>query len=194
VAGADVEGDAAEAWAEHQAWLRAQLEDAKDRLADIQKLNEKAKKAADSRDDKGLKEAIKEGAVLRDAQPTTKRMRDTFAKFCDDVHPEKLSKDLQDQFARDRAKFQKLVDEFAATNEQVAKIQAEMEKLELKPIDPKKVSSLFKIPSQYDSKVRKALELDETAAGKALEAILKEMKLPLPAREIMSRMEKARLS
>jgi len=106
-AGADVEGDAAEAWAEHEAWLRAQLEDAKDRLADIQKLNEKAKKAADSRDDKGLKEAIKEGAVLRDAQPTTKRMRDTFAKFCDDVHPEKLSKDLQDQFARDRAKFQK---------------------------------------------------------------------------------------
>ena len=86
------------------------------------------------------------------------------------------------------------MDEFAATNEQVAKIQAEMEKLELKPIDPKKVSSLFKIPSQYDSKVRKALELDETAAGKALEAILKEMKLPLPAREIMSRMEKARLS
>lgn len=190
---ADVESDAAEAWAVHEAWLRKQLELSKKRLQDIQKLSEQAKKAAASRDEGALKNATEAAAELRDTKPTTKDIQDTFSKFCDDVHPEKLTQDLQEQFKRDREKFQKVVDEIADTNSQIAKIQEQIQKMDTAPVDPKKVSTTLKIPSQYDSKVRKAIELDKMAAGKALEAIMKEIKTPMAAKDIITRLEKANL-
>lgn len=189
----DAEGDAAEEWAAHEAWLRKQLELAKKRLQDIQKISEQAKKAAANRDEKVLKESVDAGAELRDAKPTTKEIQDTFSKFCDDVHPEKLTQDLQDQFKRDREKFQKLVDEIADTNSQVAKIHEQIDKMDTAPVDAKKVSATLKIPSQFDGKVKKAVELDKVAAGKALEAIMKELKAPMAAKDIITRLEKANL-
>lgn len=188
---ADVESDAAEAWAAHEAWLRKQLELSKKRLQEIQKVTDQAKKAAASRDEKALKDAEDAGGALRDAKPTTKDIQDTFSKFCDDVHPEKLTQDLQDQFKRDREKFQKIVDEIADTNSQIAKIQEQIEKMDTAPVDAKKVSATLKIPSQYDGKVKKAVEMDKTAAGKALEAIMKEIKTPMAARDIITKLEKA---
>jgi chromosome segregation ATPase len=189
----DAEGDAAEAWAVHEAWLRKKLELAKKRLQDIQKIPDQAKKAAANRDEKALKEAIDAGAELRDAKPTSKEVQDVFSKFCEDVHPEKLTQDLQDQFKRDREKFQKIVDEIVDTNAQIAKAQEQIEKMETAPVDAKKVSATLKIPSQYDGKVKKAVELDIAAAGKALEAIMKELKTPMPAKDIISKLEKASL-
>lgn len=189
----DAEGDAAQAWAVHEAWLRKQLDLAKKRLQDIQKITDQAKKAAANRDEKALKEAIDAGAELRDAKPTSKEVQDTFSKFCEDVHPEKLTQDLQDQFKRDREKFQKIVDEITDTNAQIAKLQDQIEKKETAPVDAKKVSATLKIPSQYDGKVKKAVELDIAAAGKALEAIMKELKSPMPAKDIISKLEKASL-
>src|ERR1051326_99194 len=187
----DAVTDAAEAWAVHEAWLRKQLELVKRRLQDIQKISDQAKKAAASRDEKALKDATADGAALRDGKPTTKEIQDTFSKFCEDVHPEKLTQDLQDQFKRDRDKFQKIVDEIADTNSQVAKIQDQIKKMDTAPVNPKKVSATLKIPSQYDGKVKKAVELDKLAAGKALEAIMKELKTPMAAKDIMTKLEKA---
>src|SRR5262249_26518963 len=65
----DAEGDAAEQWAAHEAWLRKQLESVKKRLPDIQKTFDQAKKAAANRDEKALQDAVKAGAELRDAKP-----------------------------------------------------------------------------------------------------------------------------
>jgi DNA repair exonuclease SbcCD ATPase subunit len=189
----DAEGDAAQAWAVHEAWLRKQLEAAKKRLQDIQKISEQAKKAAANRDEKALKEAVDSGAELRDAKPTAKEVEDMFSSFCEDVHPEKLTQDLQDQFKRDRDKFQKVVDEITNLSGQVEKIQEQIEKMDTAPVDPKKVSATLKIPSQYDGKVKKAVDLDKVAAGKALEAILKEIKTPMSAKDIVSKLEKANL-
>jgi chromosome segregation ATPase len=189
----DAETDAAEAWAVHEAWLRKQLELAKKRLEGMQKISDQAKKAAAARDEKGLKDAVDTGATFRDAKPTTKDIEDTFAKFCDDVHPEKLTQDLQDQFKRDREKFQKVVDEIANTNSQIAKIQDQIEKMDTAPVDPKKVSATLKIPSQYEGKVKKAVALDKVAAAKALEAIMKEIKSPMSSKDITSKLEKANL-
>jgi hypothetical protein len=53
------------------------------------------------------------------------------------------------------------------------------------------VSSTLKIPSQLDGKVKKAVELDKVAAGKALEAIMKEIKTPMSAKDIITKLEKA---
>jgi chromosome segregation ATPase len=189
----DVEGDAAEQWATHEAWLRQQLEHAKGRLQDIQKINEQAKKAAANRDEKALKDAVKAGAALRDAKPNAKDIEDTFASFCEDVHPENLSQELQNQFKRDREKFQKLVDEITGLSAQIAKIQDQIEKMDTAPVDAKKISATLKIPSQYDSKVKKAVELELAAAGKALEAIMKEIKTPISAKDIIAKLEKANL-
>jgi chromosome segregation ATPase len=190
----DAEGDAAEQWAAHEAWLRKQLEAAKERLSDIQKTLDQAKKAAANRDEKALQEAVKAGAGLRDTKPTAKDVQETFSKFCEDVEPEKLTQDLQDQFKRDREKFQKLVDEITKISDQIAKIQEQIEKMDTAPVDPKKVSATLKIPSQYDGKVKKAVELDKVAAGKALEAIMKEMKIPMSAKDIIAKLEKANLA
>src|SRR5262249_52635334 len=187
----DAEGDAAEEWAAHEAWLRNELAWAKKRLPEIQKINDQAKKAAANRDEKALQDAVKAGAELRDAKPTAKEIQDTFASFCEDVHPEKLTQDLQDQFKRDREKFQKLVDEITNLSDQIKKIQEQIEKMETAPVDPKKVSATLKIPSQYDGKVKKAVELDKVAAGKALEVIMKEIKAPMSAKDIIVKLEKA---
>jgi chromosome segregation ATPase len=189
----DAEGDAAEQWAAHEAWLRKQLEQAKKRLQDIQKTNDQAKKAAANRDEKALQDAVKAGAELRGAKPTAKEIQDTFSSFCEDVHPEKLTQDLQDQFKRDREKFQKLVDEITNISDQIEKIEEQIEKMDTAPVDPKKVSSTLKIPSQYDGKVKKAVELDKVAAGKALEVIMKEIKSPMSAKDIITKLEKANL-
>lgn len=188
---ADAEGDAAEQWAAHEAWLRKQLDLAKKRLQEMQKISEQAKKAVASRDEGALKDATELGAALRDLKPTAKDIQDTFSNFCDDVHPEKLTQDLQDQFKRDREKFQKLVDEITSIRDQLAKIQDQIEKMDTAPVDPKKVSATLKIPSQYDGKVKKAVELDKVAAGKALEAIMKEIKTPMSAKDIITKLEKA---
>jgi hypothetical protein len=187
----DAEGDAAEQWAAHEAWLRKQLELAKKRLQEMQKISEQAKKAVANRDQGALKDAADLGAALRDMKPTAKDIQDTFSNFCDDVHPEKLTQDLQDQFKRDREKFQKLVDEITSMRDQIAKIQDQIQKMDTAPVDPKKVSATLKIPSQYDGKVKKAVELDKVAAGKALELIMKEIKTPMSAKDIITKLEKA---
>src|SRR4051794_32665239 len=54
----DVEGDAAEQWALYEAYLRQELERSKKRVPNIQKVLDSAKKAADARDEKALKQAI----------------------------------------------------------------------------------------------------------------------------------------
>jgi len=187
----DAEGDAAEQWAAHEAWLRKQLELAKGRLADIQKTLEQAKKAAANRDEKALKEAVAAGEKLRDTKPTAEDVQTTFSKFCEDVQPEKLTQDLQNQFKRDREKFQKIVDEITDLDGQAAKFQEQIEKMDTAPVDAKKVSATLKIPSQYDGKVKKAVEMDVAAAGKALEAIMKEIKTPMSAKDIIAKLEKA---
>jgi chromosome segregation ATPase len=187
----DAEGDAAEQWAAHEAWLRKQLELAKGRLADIQKTFEQAKKAAANRDEKALKEAVAAGEKLRDTKPTAEDVQTTFSKFCEDVQPEKLTQDLQNQFKRDREKFQKIVDEITDLDGQIAKLQEQIEKMDTAPVDAKKVSAALKIPSQYDGKVKKAVEMDVAAAGKALEAIMKEIKTPMSAKDIIAKLEKA---
>jgi chromosome segregation ATPase len=189
----DAAGDAAEQWAAHEAWLRKQLDLGKKRLQEIQKTTEQAKKAAANRDEKALREAVKAGAELRDAKPTAKDIQDTFSKFCEDVQPEKLSQDLQDQFKRDREKFQKIVDEITSLSAQIARYQEQIEKMDTAPVDPKKVSATLKIPSQYDGKVKKAVELDKVATGKALESIMKEIKAPMSAKDIITKLEKANL-
>jgi len=189
----DVEADAAEAWAVHEAWLRKQLELAKKRLQEMQKISEQAKKAAANRDEGALKDATDLGAALRDTKPSAKEIQDTFSKFCDDVHPEKLTQDLQDQFKRDREKFQKIVDEITSIRAQIEKVQQQIEKMDTAPVDSKKVSATLKIPTQYDGKVKKAVELDKIAAGKALEAIMKDIKTPMSAKDIIGKLEKANL-
>jgi hypothetical protein len=189
----DVEGDAAEQWAMYEAYLRRQLESSKGRLDEIKKLLESAKKSADSRDEKALKQAVTDGAALKNHKPTSKDIQDDFTGFCKDVQPEKLSADLQEQFKRDQQKFQKVVDDTVANYDQVAKIQEQIEKLEVEPVEAKKVSALLKIPGQYDGKVKKALELDRAAAGKALEGIMKEAKILMSAKDILTKLEKANL-
>ena len=189
----DDEGDAAEAWAVHEAWLRGQLEKAQWRLQEIRKVSDQAKKAAVSRDEKTLKESVAAGTELDEAKPTAKEIQETFSKFCEDVQPDKLTQDLQNQFKRDREKFQKLVDDITKLDEQITGIQQQIEKLETAPVDAKKVSATLKIPSQYDGKVKKAVELDRVAVGKALEAIMKEIKTPMSAKDIMTKLEKSNL-
>jgi hypothetical protein len=76
---------------------------------------------------------------------------------------------------------------------QIEKIQDQIEKIDTSPVDPKKVSATLKIPSQYDGKVKKAVELDKLATGKALEAIMKEIKTPMSAKQIVAKLEKANL-
>src|SRR6266850_1530031 len=77
----DGEKESVAQWAIQEAWIRKQLELAKRRLPEIEKLSEKAKRAAAERNEKALEEAQKASAELRDTDPTFKEVEEDFEKF-----------------------------------------------------------------------------------------------------------------
>lgn len=189
----DGEKDSIAEWAVQEAWIRKQLELAKRRLPEIEKLSEKAKRAAAERNEKALEEAQKASAELRDTEPTFKEVEEGFEEFCENVKPKNMSKDLQDQFVRDRAAFQKLVDELGVITRKILEVDARIETLQTAEMDYKKAATLLKIPSQYLSKLQAALDGLSTNLEKALDALAKEAKLKTTGREMVAILKRAKI-
>jgi len=113
-------------------------------------------------------------------KPTAKEITVKFSTFCAKCAAGGLSKELQDQLTRDRARFQKIVDQIVEANElmdnSVKRIQArEIPKAKPEPIDFKQlkhVLGLDKYPKIEDD-LKGALKLEGSARAKALDAIEK---------------------
>jgi hypothetical protein len=182
-----------EEWAIVEAWLKKHLDIGKQRLKNIEAAKVKAIKAAADRNAKALAEAKETSLELRDAKPTQAELEENLKKFCDKCKLDSLPQDMQDQFARDRESFKKVLDELGDVNSKIAEIHKSIEALELKPIDVKKAAALLKIPSSHESKLQKALELDEPQMIKALDNLSKELKLGKSGKDLAAILKKAKL-
>ena len=189
----DGEADSTAKWAVQEAWIRKHLEMAKKRLADIQQLSEKAKKAAADRNDKALEDTQKASAQLRDYKPTYQEVAASFAKFCETVKPKNMSKDLQDQFQRDRAAFQKLVDELQVTSNRILEFDAKIETVQTAGVDYKKAAALLKIPNQFIGRLEIILEGNISGMEKALDAFAKDIKLKISGKDMLATLKRAKL-
>ena len=105
-----------------------------------------------------------------------------------------MSKELQDQFVRDRAAFQKLVDELGDVTRKILEVDSRIETLQTAEVDYKKAAALLKIPSQYLSKLQAALEGLSTSMEKAFDALAKEAKLKTTGKEMIAILKRARIS
>ena len=185
------EGDVAEQWAILEAWIKAAAKRHKDTLKEMEKATESAKKAAASRDDKTLKQAQKDSTELRNIKPTVQELKESLTKFNAKFHINTLSKDLQEQFARDLAALKDLMTEVGKIETELVKADDAIQGMSLEPIDYKKAATLLKIPSQYEAKLKKALESDEAARVKALDALAKEAHLDPSGKEMVAILKKA---
>ena len=189
----DGEKESLAEWAVQEAWIRKQLELAKRRLPEIEKLSEKAKRAGAERNEKALAEIQKASAAIRDTEPTFKEVEEGFEQFCEAVKPKNMSKELQDQFVRDRAAFQKLVDELGEVTRKILEVDSRIETMETAEVDYKKAAALLKIPSQYLSKLKAALEGLSTSLEKALDTLAKEAGLKATGKEMMALLRRAKM-
>jgi hypothetical protein len=184
-------GDMRKEWAAMEAWLKSQLAAAKlhcQAMVTLQDLAEKAQEAGDQSD---LADAIKHSQDRSTWEPQTK-IEEKFSKFCDKCQSSGLSKDLQDQFARDRAAFQKIVDDLADLNKRMDDLQKEIQNMKIAPVDFKRLAALLKVPTTHVAKLKKALELEGKAREKALMDLQQELKIKFSGKDMASLMKARR--
>src|ERR1051326_1767161 len=171
---------AADEWAARENELNKQLQVAKTRLEAMRALEDLADAAVKDGDQADLDAAIKKSAVRATWKPTAKEITAKFSTFCTKCASQGLSKELQDQLTRDRARFQKIVDQIVETNElmdnSVKRIQARtIAASKPQPIDVKALKhalGLDKYPKIEDD-LKAALKVEGSTRAKALDGIEK---------------------
>ncbi|HZR17179.1 MAG TPA: hypothetical protein VFE51_07625 [Verrucomicrobiae bacterium] len=102
----------------------------------------------------------------------------------------KMSKEFQDQVARETATLKSLGKDVEASGKQIQSMHDEIENLKLAPIDPNKAAKALGIPAAAIPKLKKALELDDAAMVKALDALAKELNLKTTGKAMADKLSK----
>jgi hypothetical protein len=187
-------GDARKEWAAMEAWLKAQLAAAKLHYQAMVTLKDLAEKALDAGDQSDLADAIKHSQVRSTWEPLQKEIEEKFSKFCDKCESNGLSKDLQDQLARDRVAFQKIVDDLAGLNKKMDELHKDVQNMKIAPLDFNRLAAVLKVPTTHVAKLKKALELEGKAREKALTDLQQELKIKFSAKDMASLMKAKRAS
>jgi hypothetical protein len=185
-------GDARKEWAAMEGWLKAQLEAAKLHVQAMETLKQLAQQSIDAGDQADLADAVKRSQVRSTWKPTQKEVEDKFSKFCDKCESKGLSKDLQDQLGRDRAAFQKIVDELRGLNKKMDDLQSSVQNMNIGPMEYKRLASALKVPGSHVPKLKKALEVEGKAREKALMDLQQELKIKFSAKDMASLMKAKR--
>jgi hypothetical protein len=170
---------AADEWAAFEADLNAQLKAAKTRLEAMHTLEDLANAAVKDNDQADLDAAIKKSAIRATWKPTATEVLAKWSTFCKKCESKGLSKDLQDQLTRDRARYQKMVIEIVDLNQamdnSVKRIQARQIAAP-KPIDFKALARALKIDKlpKADERLKAALKLKGSARANAIAEIEKD--------------------
>jgi hypothetical protein len=102
----------------------------------------------------------------------------------------KLSKEFQDQVARETATLKSLGKDVEGLGKQIQDIYDEIASLKLAPIDPNKAAKVLGIPAAGIPKFKKALDLDDAAMVKALDALAKELNLKTTGKAMAEKLNK----
>jgi hypothetical protein len=179
---------AAEEWAAMEGELNKQVQVAKTRLEAMKALEDLADAAVKDGDKADLEAAIKKSAVRATWKPNATEVLADWSTFCKKCASQGLSKELQDQLTRDRARFQKLVIQIVDLNQamdnSVKRIQARQIAAP-KPIDFKALAKALKIEKlpKADERLKAALKAQGSARTKAIAEIEKDAGVKLSTKD-----------
>ena len=180
-------------WADLVGFERDKAKGAPEILADFKAMLSKAKQAAQARDSKALNQIkIRAGDLVGAGDTQTflhildMHLQDFAKKF--DV--KKLSKEFQDQVARETASLKSLGKDVEAIGKQIQGIANEISSLTIAAIDINKAAKALGIPAAAIPKLKKALDLDDAAQIKALDALAKELNLKTTGKAMADKLNK----
>jgi hypothetical protein len=179
---------AADEWAAMEADLNTQLKAAKTRLEAMHTLEDLANAAVKDGDQADLDAAIKKSAIRATWKPNATEVLAKWSTFCKKCESKGLTKELQDQLTRDRARFQKIVIEIVDLNQamdnSVKRIQARQIAAP-KPIDFKALARALKLDKlpKVDERLKAALKLQGSARAKAIADIEKDAGVKLSSKD-----------
>jgi hypothetical protein len=177
--GAQDGSDAEKEWMAMEGELNTQLKVAQTRLEAMKALEDLADAAVKDGDQADLDAAIKKSAVRATWKPNATEVLAKWSTFCKKCESKGLSKELQDQLGRDRARYQKMVIEIVDLNQamdnSVKRIQARQISAP-RPIDFKALAKALKIDklSKADERLKAALKLHGSSRAKAIVEIEKD--------------------
>jgi len=186
--------DAADEWAAMESELNKQLEAAKTRVEAMKTLEGLADSAVKDGDQADLDYAIKKTAERATWKPNATEVLVYWSQFCKKCESKGLSKELQDQLTRDRARYQKIVIQIVdlnhAMDESVKRIRGQ-KIAAAKPIDFKALASALKLNKlpKADERLKAALKLKGSARAKAIADIEKDAGVKLSTKDKDSLMD-----
>lgn len=180
-------------WAEMESWMTTQREVALIHVKQMEALVELADSAVKDGDAESLAQA-QEKAKLRLKWPTAGDMVMRFTALCAKCETA-LAKDLQEQFKRDRAKFQRMLTEIAGLNDKMDAHFAKLKNMKMPAaksakLDVRKAAVVLGVA---EAKLKKAWDAGANAPEKALEGLAKELKLRTSGKDMVLSLRKAKL-
>lgn len=179
---------AADEWAAMEDDLNRQLQAARLRrtaIHEAENLANEAVKAGDQNDLDAAKKAADKRATWK---PNATEILAKWSTFCKGCESQGLSKELQDQLTRDRAKYQKIVIEIVDLNQEMDNAVKRIKARELpkaKPIDYKALATALKINKlpKVDERLKAALKLQGSGRAKAIADIEKDAGVKLSSKD-----------
>lgn len=170
---------AADEWAAMEAELNQNLKDAKTHLEAMHVAENLANDAVKAGDQGDLDAANKAADRRATWKPTATEVLAKWSTFCKKCASQGLSKELQDQLTRDRARYQKIVIEIVDVNQAIDNSVKRIRAREIagpKPIDFKALARALKIDKlpKADERLKAALRLKGSARANAIAAIEKD--------------------
>ena len=187
------EREAMAQWADLVGFQRAKAKAAPEILADFKAMLPKAKQAAQARDSKALNQIKIQAGNLVGAGDTQRFLeyQDMSLKSFDKKFDlKKLSKEFQEQVARETATLKSLGKDVEGLGKQIQNLFNEIFGLEIAPIDANKAAKALGIPPAGILKLKKALDLDAAAMVKALDALAKELNLKTTGKAMAEKLSK----
>jgi hypothetical protein len=187
------EREAMARWADLVGFQRAKAKAGPEILAEFKAMLPKAKQAAQAHDSKALNQIkINAGNLVGAGQPERflELLDMALKEFDKKFELKKLSKEFQEQVTRETATLKSLGKDFEGFGKQIQGLFNEIRNLELAPIDPNKAAKVLGIPAAGIPKLKKALELEDAAMVKALDALAKELNLKTTGKAMAEKLNK----
>jgi tetratricopeptide (TPR) repeat protein len=187
------EREAMAQWADLVGFQRSKAKAGPEILADFKSLLPKAKQAALARDSKALNKIKIDAANLvgaGDTQRFLEYLDMTLKSFDKKFDLKKMSKEFQEQVARDTATLKALGKDVEGSGKQIQNLYYEIDGVKLTSIDPNKAAKVLGIPPAGIPKLKKALELEDAAMIKALDALAKELNLKTTGKVMAEKLNK----
>jgi hypothetical protein len=171
---------AADEWAAMESELNQNLKDAKTHLEAMHVAENLANEAVKAGDQGDLDAANKAADRRATWKPTATEVLAKWSTFCKKCASEGLSKELQDQLTRDRARYQKIVIEIVDVNQAIDNSVKRIRARQIaapKPIDFKALARALKIDGKLpkaDERLKAALKLKGSARASAIAEIEKD--------------------